>query len=540
MPERKLKQRIFIPLIISLLVVAAGTLSYLIIHSSRKQTEIAVGRELRAIAIGVRDRLPTEKYAQLFYRGDVMRSDWPQIVRDPIFAELRALLNSALVSNEHLNLSQDNLYTFVVPPAYGKTADKLFWGIMTHPEPFTGEVYTPPVSLLKIIEARKPGYSHVYTSTASKREWISAYAPIVYQDKTIGIVEVAREITEVLSSARAATWPSIIIGIGVIVLFAVAAIVILRIAKGIERANVNLGNTLDALKQSTAMYRHLTESTSEIIFALDRDFKITALNSAMRRQLGVDAAAAIGTDFTDTLFGEQTGNDMNDRDFFIQNMQQLSNSGQRFNMVVALRSALTGESRDFKIRVEKIPENSEMPYMGRISSVGETAVTNILDKARLSFTLANSIALTEEMATYLAGLCRRYVGENALITYRVMLREMLLNAIEHGNLAIDFEQKSQAMLEDRYFALIEERRSQKPYCDRVVTVDCQIDPDKLAFRITDEGDGFDHRSMISRLTDQENETQHGRGIVMTMAEFDTVRYNEKGNQVLLVKNLRTS
>ena len=136
-----------------------------------------------------------------------------------------------------------------------------------------------------------------------------------------------------------------------------------------------------------------------------------------------------------------------------------------------------------------------------------------------------------------AALSRRYVDESQATTLRIMLREMLLNAIEHGNLGIDFDTKTTALMQESYFSLLDERRRQTPYRDRVVLIDALISADKLAFRVTDEGEGFDHRKMLAKLTDEKNETAHGRGIVMTIQEFDVVRYNEKGNSVVLIKNL---
>jgi anti-sigma regulatory factor (Ser/Thr protein kinase) len=164
-------------------------------------------------------------------------------------------------------------------------------------------------------------------------------------------------------------------------------------------------------------------------------------------------------------------------------------------------------------------------------------VASLIKRIRIAFTLNNSLLMTEELATFLSGLCRRYLDEQKATTYRILLREMLLNAIEHGNLEIDFDTKTQALMTETYFELIDERRRTDPYRNRVVTVDCLIDAQKIAFRITDEGKGFDHRAMIAKLTDERNETAHGRGIVMTMQEFDKVHYNEKGNSVLLVKYL---
>ena len=218
----------------------------------------------------------------------------------------------------------------------------------------------------------------------------------------------------------------------------------------------------------------------------------------------------------------------------------LRETGEKVNLTATLTSRLTGEPKDYRIRVERVSQAQELQFIGRASSLGDMVVAPLLNRTRLAFTLNNSLLMTEELATFLSGLCRRYVDEQKVTTYRIMLREMLLNAIEHGNLEIDFDTKTHALMTESYFELINERRRTEPYRNRVVTVDCLIDAQKIAFRITDEGKGFDHRSMIVKLRDERNETAHGRGIVMTLQEFDKVRYNEKGNSVVLVKYLAGS
>lgn len=64
-----------------------------------------------------------------------------------------------------------------------------------------------------------------------------------------------------------------------------------------------------------------------------------------------------------------------------------------------------------------------------------------------------------------------------------------------------------------------------------------MSPRRAAFRITDQGRGFNHRLMLRRSPDEVNREgiAHGRGLFLTLSHFDGVRYNEKGNSVLLIK-----
>ena len=64
-----------------------------------------------------------------------------------------------------------------------------------------------------------------------------------------------------------------------------------------------------------------------------------------------------------------------------------------------------------------------------------------------------------------------------------------------------------------------------------MTIEFTVGPELISFRITDEGNGFDHKKMLLRKSD-DKEIQalaHGRGIIMARDFFDKVEYNEKGN-----------
>ena len=125
---------------------------------------------------------------------------------------------------------------------------------------------------------------------------------------------------------------------------------------------------------------------------------------------------------------------------------------------------------------------------------------------------------------------------------RIALREMVINAIEHGNLGVTFEEKCNAMETDTYFSFINERQLDPTKKNKKVNVEYSLDERRVAYIITDEGDGFDHRGVSATSADRANEDllSHGRGIAMATSVFDRVIYNESGNQVMLIKYFSTA
>jgi hypothetical protein len=112
----------------------------------------------------------------------------------------------------------------------------------------------------------------------------------------------------------------------------------------------------------------------------------------------------------------------------------------------------------------------------------------------------------------------------------VALFEMIMNAVEHGNCGIEYEEKT-AYLEQYgdIIPLIREKCMDPVIAEKRVTITYSIGEDRSSFTIGDEGNGFDWRS---RVADNEvNLAQHGHGIKMTRHYIENLRYNDTGNEV---------
>ncbi|OWY37188.1 response regulator receiver protein [Xenophilus sp. AP218F] len=112
------------------------------------------------------------------------------------------------------------------------------------------------------------------------------------------------------------------------------------------------------------------------------------------------------------------------------------------------------------------------------------------------------------------------------------LFELLVNAIEHGNLDISYEEKSLLMAGGHWEAELEKRLRQPQYAEREITVEFTRQPHQLDFAIQDMGRGFDWAGY----QDAEPASlmnSHGRGILIARKlSFDQVRYQGCGNLVI--------
>ena len=127
-------------------------------------------------------------------------------------------------------------------------------------------------------------------------------------------------------------------------------------------------------------------------------------------------------------------------------------------------------------------------------------------------------------------------GESASGHLRLGIHEMLLNAIEHGNLEISAEEKRNAIETDQYDQLLADRRRDPKYATRRVRVNVVQHRDRGVYEvcIKDEGNGFDWKGWINRQSTADEINGCWRGIVLTNRAAESMRYNDAGNEVTLI------
>lgn len=112
----------------------------------------------------------------------------------------------------------------------------------------------------------------------------------------------------------------------------------------------------------------------------------------------------------------------------------------------------------------------------------------------------------------------------------VALLELLINAIEHGNCRISYEEKTAWLEQNRdIMDLIREKNKTPEIRARKVYFTYTISPEWSKFAIRDEGDGFDWRARLARK--REKPELHGMGMQMAGLYVQHLQYNEKGNEV---------
>ncbi len=171
-----------------------------------------------------------------------------------------------------------------------------------------------------------------------------------------------------------------------------------------------------------------------------------------------------------------------------------------------------------------------------------TSVDDVAGAERLEYVLVmdpdpNHV---ESLVTWLIQKTAMGLMEARQLQLRVALQELVMNAVEHGCLELQYHDKADAMVKDQYDELIGRRRQDSRFRDRRVTIRAIYDRLRqvLTYKIADEGKGFNWKDwMKPRFEVCPTGDVSGRGVFLVYSFFPDIAYNDRGNEVMFTVSL---
>jgi DNA-binding response OmpR family regulator len=109
------------------------------------------------------------------------------------------------------------------------------------------------------------------------------------------------------------------------------------------------------------------------------------------------------------------------------------------------------------------------------------------------------------------------------------LSELFINAVEHGNLGITYEEKTKLMEEGTWQQEVNRRLDLPEHRGKAVRVALSNVSDELLLVIEDEGGGFDYEQFLT-LDEKRVFDNHGRGVAIANMSL-SLQYRGAGNRV---------
>ncbi len=116
------------------------------------------------------------------------------------------------------------------------------------------------------------------------------------------------------------------------------------------------------------------------------------------------------------------------------------------------------------------------------------------------------------------------------------LIELMTNAVEHGNLALTYDDKTNMLAEGTWDEEVLQRLSDQEYKDRFAEITFVRRPDAVELEIKDQGNGFEWEKYLEYDADRAFHS-HGRGVMLAKEmSFDHLEYRGCGNHVVVRVN----
>ena len=282
----------------------------------------------------------------------------------------------------------------------------------------------------------------------------------------------------------------------------------------------------------------LVEGSDDIILNLDQSGMILNYSYNLLQRLKYPDNLVNTMNFMDLLsYDTDTKTASFTRKIISENMNLLLRTREAVSFPARFSVYNMNEDIELNIRMEIIQSKDRKEIVARASSIiQDPTLTNLVNESK-SYVIGNSLLKIDEISRRLIRNLKRYAREEIIVELRLALRETLINAVEHGNLNIDFEEKTRIIESENYLDFISLRIQSPEFRNKKVFIEYQLTPEHVRFIITDQGNGFDHRSFRNKSPAEMNYEYrlHGRGIFMTENAFDTVEFNDKGNRVILMK-----
>ena len=288
------------------------------------------------------------------------------------------------------------------------------------------------------------------------------------------------------------------------------------------------------LTNSERRYRHLVEDSGEIILSLDPTGKILTSNKTSSKILGYSDIS--GRTLTSLVFEQGQSNVFLARHVMEERLASLIQTGRADEFPAHFKTA-QGDLCELNVRLQRVNLEGGMTILANLAQKPLDLLARYCLEDHRHYVLFNSFHMGELLNQSLTAGLEARVSEEEQMLVRLALREMMINAIEHGNLGITFEEKTKATASGTLAELVSERLKNPYFSARKLHVRVDSGEDKIVFSIRDEGEGFDHRAMLERARQQSDDSglYHGRGLRFALSFFDSVEYNATGNEVRLTR-----
>ena len=185
--------------------------------------------------------------------------------------------------------------------------------------------------------------------------------------------------------------------------------------------------------------------------------------------------------------------------------------------------------------LENVEKQSRIHKEWEIRKTEQERIESFIATRSFTLFMENEHKLIPSLIKYILNDCEgNGISEDVLFRVHFALEETLINAIAHGNLEMGSAEFKKDGNFQRWEDELERRSNISPYKERRVKIIVTIQKGKeVKISVQDEGKGFDHEEVLSRITSDDIYQAHGRGLIMLKGMADWLEFNRKGTSLYM-------
>ena len=250
----------------------------------------------------------------------------------------------------------------------------------------------------------------------------------------------------------------------------------------LEQKVIDLKAANEIITLSEEKYRVLVEGSEDIIFSLDGKWNFLTANASMKRHLNYPLDRIQRMNFMDIVYGDD---ESTTRQMVQEILRQFSEGRKTVQFKAEFKCLYRSEPIELQVKLEYLNSEDRNEVLGKASRMTEDALLNHFVGEKQQYEIGNYLITAEEVSFRITRNLVRYMDAREVNNLRIALREIIINSIEHGNLNISFEEKSDALVSDRYFSFLSQRQKDEKYASRKVFIEYEADSSGVRYFIRD-------------------------------------------------------
>lgn len=294
-----------------------------------------------------------------------------------------------------------------------------------------------------------------------------------------------------------------------------------------------------AISSEYAFYNLIINHTNDMIVLLNNLGVITHCNPAFCEGLKLDRAEISGMPFRNIFSLSDSGGEYNYKLIILEKLKEAF-QGRETEIIAPIKVKGMEHLQTVYLKLTPLYKNKELELifiMGRLMQ-SDFITNNWLENENSRYLISNDLTLSNKFCYRLTRNLDGKLSSSEVLLIQIAIQEVIINAIEHGNLELTYEKKTELKKKGgNYFEQLIREANSDYLNSRKVLIEYLLEKDQVRYIIRDQGRGFDWKKYFEaeEFSTDIMTTYHGVGLQLVRSAFNEVLFNETGNEITLIK-----